>query len=79
MIEPKQSDLAEPEGLWTVKEAAHFLRCSTSFVYKRAVRGELPCVRIGAMVRFNPDVIRALARGEAPERPGVVVAFERQS
>lgn len=78
MSEPKQSDLAEPEGLWTVKDAARFLHCSTSFVYKRAVRGELPCVRIGAMVRFNPETIRALARGELTERPGVVVALERQ-
>ncbi len=78
MSDPKQSDFAEPEGLWTVQDAARFLKCSTSFVYKRAVRGELPCVRIGALVRFDPAAIRRLARGEAPERPGVVVAFERQ-
>ena len=51
------------ETLWTVGDVARFLRCSTSFVYKRAMAGGLPCVRFGAMVRFDPAIIRALAQG----------------
>lgn len=53
------------ESQWKVKEAAKFLSCSTSWVYKAAARGEIPCVRIGAMLRFDPEQLRAFARSHA--------------
>lgn len=57
------------EPRWTVKLVAAFLSCSTSKVYKAAEAGTLPCVRLDGMLRFNPDDIRAYARGELKPRP----------
>jgi excisionase family DNA binding protein len=48
------------EPLWTAAEVARFLNASPSYVYKAAEAGRLPCVRIGAMLRFDPQVIQAL-------------------
>lgn len=50
---------AQPEPLWKVSDVARFLSLSTSWVYKEAEAGRLPCVRIGAALRFRPDAIRA--------------------
>jgi excisionase family DNA binding protein len=47
------------EMLWTAREVATYLRASISWVYKAAERGELPCIRLGAMLRFNPSAILA--------------------
>jgi excisionase family DNA binding protein len=47
--------------LWTVREAAEYLRCSPSYVYKAAERDLLPTVHIGRMVRFSPEAVRAFA------------------
>ncbi len=49
-------------GLWTVHDVARFLKASTSWTYKAAERGELPCIRIGAMLRFEPEAISAWVR-----------------
>ena len=51
-------------GLWTVKEVAQYLQCSISWAYQRAEDGRLPCLRIVGLLRFDPDVIKAFARGE---------------
>ncbi len=51
--------LPPDEMLWTAREVASYLRASVSWVYKAAERGELPCIRLGAMLRFDPSVIRA--------------------
>lgn len=50
--------------LWTAVEVAHYLKASRSWVYQRAASGELPSVKIIGLLRFDPDVIRAFARGE---------------
>ncbi len=47
------------EGLWTVHDVAAYLKASVSYVYKAAERGELPCRRLGALLRFVPRDIRA--------------------
>ncbi len=52
------------EGLWTVKNVAEFLQCSRDFVYEHAEDGTLPCLRIGGLLRFDPESIRRWARGE---------------
>jgi len=63
-----------PESLWTAKEVAAYLKVSTSWVYMHAEAGTLPSVRIGGLRRFDPEAIRAYARGEwKPGSP--VVAF----
>ena len=51
-------DSLDEESLWTVHDIARLLKASTSWVYKAAERGQMPCVRIGALLRFEPVVIR---------------------
>ena len=60
--------LPPDEMLWTAREVAKHLRASISWVYKAAERGELPCIRLGAMLRFDPAAIRTWlgARAAAP-------------
>jgi len=56
------------DALWDVKRMARHLGASVSWVYKAVERGTLPCIRIGAMVRFEPAAVRAWldARKTAP-------------
>jgi excisionase family DNA binding protein len=58
MSEAKQ--MVPFESRWDVKDVAAYLKCSRSWVYKAAERGELPCLRYGSLLRFDPEVIRAL-------------------
>jgi hypothetical protein len=60
------------EPLWTAKDVAIFLRVSRSWVYHRAEAGDLPCLQIGGLIRFDPDRIREYARGERPTGATVV-------
>ena len=55
------------EPLWTVADVAVFLQSSRSWVYHRAESGLLPCLRIGGLLRFSPEAVRAhaLAAGKA--------------
>lgn len=66
--------MSEPqrEGLWDANDVASFLKVSRSWVYLKANAGELPCRRIGALLRFEPDAIRAYVRGEAPAEARVL-------
>ncbi len=49
------------DKLWTVRDVAEYLRVSTSLVYKKSEAGLLPCVRMGPLVRFEPDEVRRWA------------------
>jgi predicted DNA-binding transcriptional regulator AlpA len=49
-------------SLWDAKDVAAFLKVSRSWVYHRSEAGLLPCVRIGSLLRFDPEVIRRLVR-----------------
>lgn len=51
------------EGLWTVNDVAAYLAASTSYVYKAAERAEIPCRRLGALLRFVPAEVRRWAEG----------------
>jgi excisionase family DNA binding protein len=62
--------------LWDASDVAKYLKVSRSWVYHRAESGELPCLRVGALLRFDPQAIHAFARGESP-RAGRVVPFRR--
>jgi excisionase family DNA binding protein len=57
---------ATPETLWTANDVATYLKVSRSWVYHRCESGELPCLRVGALVRFEPERIKAYARGDRP-------------
>jgi excisionase family DNA binding protein len=66
--------LDDGESLWDANDVARYLRASRSWVYHRAESGELPCLRIGGLLRFEPEAVRAYARGERPaeERPAAL-------
>lgn len=55
---------AERQGLWTTKEVAAFLRVSRSWVYHQAEAGLIPCLRVGSLLRYEPDAVLRFARGE---------------
>jgi excisionase family DNA binding protein len=57
------------EPLWTAEDVAAFLRVSLSMVYKLRRMGTLRAVRVGALFRFEPDVVRAFTRTD-PARVG---------
>ena len=44
---------------------AKFLNVSKSWVYQASANGVLPVIRIGALLRFDPKVIDAWAKGGA--------------
>jgi excisionase family DNA binding protein len=65
--ERKQS--ADPaSGLWDANDVATYLKVSRSWVYQRAESGELRCLRVGGLVRFDPEEVQAFARGEVPSK-----------
>ena len=57
--------IPNPDTLWDVDAVARYLNASKSWVYKAAERGELPCIRIGAMLRFAPNSVRAWLKQRA--------------
>ena len=62
------------EPLWNVADVAAYLCMSQSFVYKAAAAGSIPCLRIASSLRFDPEKVRAFARGELE---GTVVRLSR--
>jgi excisionase family DNA binding protein len=56
--------LSREHALRGVAWVAEFLGVSKSWVYQATASGALPCIRIGAAVRFDPELIRAWVRGE---------------
>lgn len=60
----QRSDGGSGHGLWTAIDVAKYLKVSRSWVYHRSEAGELPCIRIGGFLRFDPEAVRAYARGE---------------
>jgi excisionase family DNA binding protein len=47
--------------LWTWREVAWALKVSRSWVYAKAERGELPSLRVGGLLRFDPTEVRRFA------------------
>jgi excisionase family DNA binding protein len=61
------------DSLWTVKEVAAYLRVSTSMVYQRANTGELPHLKVGALLRFRrSEIDEYLRRKTTPEKAGTI-------
>lgn len=56
------------ESLWTWRDVAAFLRIGRNAVYEMAANGDLPSLRVGSRVRFEPAEVRAwLDRQRAPD------------
>lgn len=68
---------AQPEPLWTANDVATHLKMSESWVRKRTADGTLPCIRLGASVRYSPGAIHAYATGEAVQ-PDNLLSFKRR-
>jgi excisionase family DNA binding protein len=66
------SDNARDE-LWDANGVARYLKVSRSWVYQKAEVGDLPCLRVGGLIRFDPAAVRAFARRDT--RPAKVVPF----
>jgi hypothetical protein len=58
------------ETLWTAEDVSSYLKVRRSVVYKLGQAVDLPCLRVGACLRFDPAAVRALARRELRSRPG---------
>jgi len=50
------------DTIWKVSEVAKYLSMSESWVYKQAELGELPCIRLGAALRFSSRAVKAFVR-----------------
>ncbi len=63
--------------LWTVGDLCRFLGVSKRWVHERTRRSEIPCYRLGVLLRFDPEEVRAWATKfhhsaedtEGPRRP----------
>jgi len=49
----------EEDRLWDATQTAKFLSVSRSWIYQRAEAGLLPHLRVGGVLRFEPETIRA--------------------
>ena len=65
----------DPEELWTAQQVASYLNCSKSWVYDTEAAGRLPSLHVGGLLRFEPAVIKALAKGSS--KPGRVLPMRR--
>ena len=54
-----------PPHTWTVDDVAAYLRVHHRTVINMAERGEIPCLRLGRLFRFDPEKIVALFDGAA--------------
>ena len=66
------------ERLWDARDVARYLKASRSWVYQRAECGQVPYLRVGGLLRFEPTVIRAWARGEHPDAQVVAIGSGRR-
>jgi|GEM_PF-998101 len=66
------NDMDEEEGLWDANDVARFLKTSRSWVYQRAQAGQLPCLKIGGLLRFEPAAIRSFIKGQGANGRRVV-------
>jgi excisionase family DNA binding protein len=46
-------------ALWTVDDVAKRLAVPRTWIYKAAARGELPSIKLGKYLRFEPEQIEA--------------------
>lgn len=67
------------DGLWTPQQVAEYLNVSRSWVYQKAEARLIPVIRMpgSSLLRFEPDAIRAYARGEW--EPPKVIPFRPSS
>ena len=50
--------------LLTVEEVAELLRLHPKTIYRLVASKKLACIRVGRNIRFSPDVVKELTKGE---------------
>jgi excisionase family DNA binding protein len=60
---PDPENVSSDQSLWDAQDVARYLKVSRSWVYHQAEAGLLPHLRVGALLRFDPDTIRAYTKG----------------
>ena len=68
----RMSEDTMERALRDVAWLAEFLGVSKSWVYQAVESGVVPVVRIGALVRFDPKVIKAWVQGETASKSVVI-------
>ena len=64
-----RDDNTSPPALLTVRQVLHHLQIGRSTLHALTCTGELPCVRIGRAVRYDPaDVQRYVERCKGKTR-----------
>lgn len=63
--------------MWDANDVAAYYKASRSWVYHQAEAGLIPSVRIGGFLRFDPETIKAIGRGESVG--GKVIPFKTNS
>lgn len=58
------TDKLTVDRLWTVQDVMTFCVASRSWVYLMAQSGRLPCLKVGGLLRFDPDAVRAFVKGD---------------
>jgi excisionase family DNA binding protein len=54
----------------TAEEVAQLLRVDRSSVYRWVEQGLLPAIKIGRIVRFNPDAVKAVLEHGLAQKEG---------
>ena len=63
-----EAPLTDSPRLLTPQQAADWLQCSATTVYRLAEDGKIPSVRVGRLLRFSLEALQAWARGGASGR-----------
>lgn len=71
-IENEEVSRGDSETVWDALDVARYLKVSRSWVYGQAEAGLLPHRRVGGLLRFDPDAIRAWFRGDGRSANPVV-------
>jgi excisionase family DNA binding protein len=58
---------SEQRSLLDVASLAEYLGVSRSWVYQAVANGELPVVRIGSLLRFEPQAVQAWLRAKSEQ------------
>lgn len=58
------TDAQLQHAVWTVEEAAAYLRVSEWQMYEECRRGNIPHMRVGRRIRIDREVVVGLLRGE---------------
>lgn len=68
-MSPLEAAKLPSDALWTVEDVMAYLRASRSWIYQRVADGRLPCLRVGGLLRFKAEAVKAWAEGTAPSAP----------